>query len=139
MAVHLLQLRFNGRTGDLGAAAVRAVVEVDQRGLDHAPEAQTARELVSRKDFATATLVQVSVMRYTNVFLTKCLLQLRPPGQSGDLGAAAQKAVAAEGRTDIARAQAVPFAKEIRVKQDGVTPTHAQVDQWSHHKSHKVF
>ena len=70
-----------------------------------------------------------SVVRYTKVLLTKCLLQLRSPGQTGDLGQAAQKAVGVEGQTDIARARAVPLVEEIGVKQNGATPTHAQVNQ----------
>ena len=32
----MFQLRSNGRTGDLGAAAVQAVVEEDRRGNAHA-------------------------------------------------------------------------------------------------------
>ena len=63
------------------------------------------------------------------MFFTKCLLQLRSPGQTGDLGQVAPKAVGAEGQTDIARARAVPLVEEIGVKQNGATPTHAQVNQ----------
>ena len=69
------------------------------------------------------------VVQYTKVLLTKCLLQLRSPGQTGDPGQAAQKAVGVEGQTDTARAQAVPLVEEIGVKQNGATPTHAQVNQ----------
>ena len=68
------------------------------------------------------------VVQYTKVLLTQCLLQLRSPGPTGDLGQAAPKVVGVEGQTDIARAQAVPLAKEIRVKQNGATPTPAQVN-----------
>ena len=70
-----------------------------------------------------------SVVRYTKVLLPQCLLQLRSPGQTGDLGQAAQKVVAVEGQTDIARARAVQLVEEIGVKQNGATPTHAQVNQ----------
>ena len=69
------------------------------------------------------------VVRYTKVLLTQCLLQLRSPGQTGDPGQAAQKAVGVEGQTDIARARAVRLVEEIGVKQNGATPTHAQVNQ----------
>jgi len=71
--------------------------------------AQVAKESVLRKDYATATHAQ-----------------LRSPGQTGDLGQAAQKAVGVEGQTDIARARAVRLVEEIGVKQNGATPTHAQ-------------
>ena len=69
------------------------------------------------------------VVQYTKVLLTKCLLQLRSPGQTGDLGQAAPKVVEVEGQTDIARARAVQLVEEIGVKQNGATPTHAQVNQ----------
>ena len=61
MTTHLLQLRLNGQTGDLGAAAVRVVVEVDQRGNAHAAVGQAAQELQLRQEFVAATLVQVFV------------------------------------------------------------------------------
>ena len=40
-----LQLRLNGQTGDLGAAAVQAVAEEGQRGNAHAAVGQAAQEL----------------------------------------------------------------------------------------------
>ena len=63
MAVHLLQLRLNGQTGDLGAAAVRAAAEEGQRGNAHAAVGQQpARGIPLRQDFVAATLVQVGFM-----------------------------------------------------------------------------
>ena len=58
----MFQLRSNGRTGDLGAAAVRAVVEVSQRGNAHAVVGQPAREIELRRDRVRVTLVQVCFM-----------------------------------------------------------------------------
>ena len=92
-----LKLRSRGQTGDLGAAARRAVLEVDQRGSVHALEARAAQESVLRKDYVTATHVQVCVSCFVDVesvLCTNICLQLRSHGQSGDLGVAAQRAVA---------------------------------------------
>ena len=71
------------------------------------------------------------------MFLAKCLFQLWSPGQTGDLGQAAQKPVGVEGRIDIARAQAARLVQEIGVKLSGATPTHAQFDQRRCHKTPK--
>ena len=60
------------------------------------------------------------------MFMRYCLLQLRSPGQAGDRGQAAPRAAAEEGQTDIVPAQAQNVL-EIRVRQNGATPTHAQV------------
>ena len=60
------------------------------------------------------------------MFMRYCLLQLRSPGQAGVRGQAAQRAVAVEGQTDIVPVQARNVL-EIRVRQNGATPTHAQV------------
>ena len=48
-----------GTPGDLGAAAVQAVVEEGRRGNAHAAVGQPAREMELRQDFVAATLVQV--------------------------------------------------------------------------------
>ena len=61
-----------------------------------------------------------------------CLFQLRSPGPAGDPGQAAQRAAAVEGPTGIVRAQADRLVLEIGVRQDRVTPTHAQVCEYFH-------
>ena len=66
-----------------------------------------------------------------------CLLQLKPLGQTGDLGQAAQKPVGGGGQIDIARAQAARLVQEIRAKQNGATPTHATASHRRHHVSQK--
>merc|ERR1719239_1677690 len=71
-----VQLQLHGQPGTLGAAAQRAAVKVDQRGNAHALVGQAAREMALRQAFATATLVQT-----------------RPDGQPGNLGAVAPRAV----------------------------------------------
>ena len=63
------QLHPNGQPGDLGAAAVRAVVEVDRRGNAHAPEGPAAWEMELGQDFATATLVQVCAYSMWSCFI----------------------------------------------------------------------
>ena len=56
------------------------------------------------------------------------LCQMWSPGRAGDLGQAAQRAAAVEGRTGIVPAPAADqLVMEIRVSRDGATPTHAQV------------
>ena len=55
----LLQLMWNGPTGDLGLPAVRPVAVGDRVGSGHAPVGRVAQELVLKKKYATATLVQV--------------------------------------------------------------------------------
>ena len=54
-------------------------------------------------------------------------MQLWSPGQAGDLGPAAQRAAAVEGPTGIVPALEARLVLEIGVRQDGATPTHAQV------------
>jgi len=76
VAATLVQLRSNGRTGDLGAAAVRAVAEVDRRGSAHVLVGRAVREIQLRQ----------GAVRVTHV-------QLRFNGQTGSLGAAAVRAV----------------------------------------------
>ena len=55
------------------------------------------------------------------------VFQLSSPGQAGDLGQVAQRAAAVEGPTGIVPALAAQLVLEIRVRQDGATPIHAQV------------
>ena len=50
---------WNGPTGDLGLPAVRPVAVGDRVGSGHAPVERVAQELVLKKKYATATLVQV--------------------------------------------------------------------------------
>ena len=62
------------------------------------------------------------------MFMRYCLLQLRSPGQAGDRGQAAPRAAAVEGPTGIVPALEARLVLEIGVRQDGATPTHAQVE-----------
>ena len=55
----LFQLRSNGPTGDLGAAAVRAVVEEEPTDIAHALVQQDALEIQLRQGFVRVTHVQV--------------------------------------------------------------------------------
>ena len=55
----LFQLRSNGPTGDLGAAAVRAVVEEEPTDIAHALVEQDALEIQLKQDFVRVTDVQV--------------------------------------------------------------------------------
>ena len=81
-----------------------------------------------RKDCVIATLVQVGFINIGSILWPDvCLIQLWSPGQAGDLGQVAQRAAAVEGPTGIVPAQAAQLVLEIRVRQDGATPTHAQV------------
>ena len=50
-----------------------------------------------------------------------------PPGLTGGPGVSAQRPVGEEGQTDTGRAQGAQRVREIRVRQNGATPIHAQV------------
>ena len=54
-------------------------------------------------------------------------LQMWPAGLTGGPGLSAQRPVGEEGQTDTGRAQAAQGVREIRVRQNGATPIHAQV------------
>ena len=81
-------------------------MEEDQKGNAHAMEEQVARELALRKDCVTVILVQVCY--YVCVWSTICF-QLRPPGQHGDPGQAAQRPVEVEDLTGTAPVVELPM------------------------------
>jgi len=89
------QLQLHGQPGDLGASAQKAAVKVDQRGNAHALVGQAAREMALRQEFATATLVQ-----------------MRPNGQPGNLGAVVPSAVGEENPAGNEHALAALAAQE---------------------------
>ena len=55
----MIQSRSPGQTGNLGPAAQRPVVEVNQRGNVNVPGGKDALGIELRQGFATATLVLV--------------------------------------------------------------------------------
>ena len=123
----------HGQSGDLGAAALKAVAEGNRKGNACALAASAAQEIALRQDFAIETLVLVGFMNMFCIFSP--FLKLRSNGQTGDLGQAAVRAVAEDDPADTAHVLVEQPVQEKVLMNNRVTATLVQVSVFLHNTS----